>query len=565
MKKTANVTQTLPAVYRWPEGAIVYQVYPRSLQDSDGDGIGDIPGIVGRMDYLKSLAVNAIWLSPFYPSPMADFGYDVSDYCNVDSIFGKLEDFKHLLETAAQYEIKVIIDLVPNHTSDEHPWFQASRQSLSNGYSDWYIWRDGRFDDAGNRQPPNNWLDALTGRSAWEWDGERQQYYLHSFHAKQPDLNWANPLVREAIKKVMRFWLDLGVDGFRVDAVYWLAKDPLMRNDAVNKNYVEDRDPPYESLEHNNSSGWPAVYSHLNELASVLKEARYCQKTPFMVTEAYPERHNPVADYMAFYQGVDPHVAAPFNFEGVSLPWEARVWHRFLKSFHRALSNASNDGVASYAFGNHDKPRLASRIGSEAARSAAVMLLTLPGMAFIYYGEELGMTDVPIPPEKVRDPAALGAPAKGQGRDPARTPMQWTASPNAGFTEASEPWLPVADDYNITNVETQSQDPASSLSLYRTLGKLRSISDALRYGSIEVLELAEPNVLAYIRSLDGESLLTVINFADTPVKTSVEIETPLVLGVCLVSSTLHSPKTDGKTISLLPHQAAVFELDGPHA
>lgn len=559
MKKITQIPQDAPVIHRWPEGAVVYHIYPRSLQDSNGDGVGDLPGVTSRLDYLQSLGVTALWLSPFYPSPMADFGYDVSDYRNVDTAFGTLDDFKQLLAEAGARNLKVIIDLVPNHTSDEHLWFQASRQSLSNGYSDWYVWRDGRFDDSGNRRPPNNWLDALTGRSAWQWDDERQQYYLHSFHTRQPDLNWANPLVRDAMKKVMRFWLDLGVDGFRVDAVYWMAKDPLLRNDAPNENYIEGKDAPYESLDHNNSNGWPAVYSYLNELASVLKEKAYRQKNHFMVTEAYPERHNPVADYMAFYGGVDPKVAAPFNFEGVSLPWEARAWHRFLKSFHRALASASSECVASYAFGNHDKPRLASRIGAEAARSAAVMLMTLPGMAFIYYGEELGMTDVYIPPEKVRDPAALGDPAKAQGRDPARTPMQWTAAKNAGFTEAAEAWLPVADDYKTNNVEVQSADPASSLSLYRTLGALRTGSEALRYGSIKVHTVAQPNVLAYTRSVGDESLLTIVNFSDESAEFELDVEA--TLGACLVSSDPQLPKIHGKTILLLPHQATVFTLE----
>jgi alpha-glucosidase len=431
---------------------------------------------------------------------------------------------------------------------------------LSNGYSDWYIWRDGHFDEDGNHHPPNNWRDALTGRSAWEWDAERQQYYLHSFHTKQPDLNWSNSQVREAIKQAMRFWLDLGVDGFRVDAVYWMAKDPLMRDDPPSEDYVEGQDSPYESLRHANSSGWPAVYSHLNELASVLKEEPYQYRARFMITEAYPERHNPVASYMAFYEGVDPQVAAPFNFEGVGLPWRAHHWNRFLKSFHAALRAESPLCVASYAFGNHDKPRLASRIGQDAARSAAVMLMTLPGMAFIYYGEELGMTDVPIPADRVQDPAALGDPARGQGRDPQRTPMQWTDDMHAGFTEAAEPWLPVAADYKTNNVEAQSRDKGSFLSLYRALGKLRRKSPALRYGSMEILDLKQPDVLAYMRTYKDENLLTIINFVDKP----LEVGLDLVLGDRLISSISDQHKTTDnnakRPLRLLPHQAVVYSV-----
>jgi alpha-glucosidase len=537
---------------RWPAGAIVYHIYPRSLQDSNGDGIGDLPGIIERLDYLRSLSVDTIWL------PMADFGYDIADYCNVDKIFGNLDDFKELLAACADRSIKVLVDLVPNHTSDDHAWFRASRQSMANGYSDWYIWRNGQFDADGQHRPPNNWLDALTGRSAWQWDGKRQQYYLHSFDVRQPDLNWTNQAVRDAMKNVMRFWLNLGVDGFRVDAVYWMAKDPLQRDDPPSEDYVEGQDPPYESLKHNNSRGWPAVYSHLNELAGVLKEEQYADKPRFMVTEAYPEGHNPVADYMAFYEGVDPRVAAPFNFEGVSLPWEARAWQRFLTSFHAALLAESPACVASYAFGNHDQPRLASRIGVDAARAAAVMLMTLPGMAFVYYGEELGMQDVPIPAGRVQDPAAIGDPAKGQGRDPARTPMQWTAASNAGFTTAAEPWLPLAADYTECNVETQSADATSSLSLYRRLGELRRRSAALRHSPIEVLDSPQTQVLLYKRSYGDEALLVAVNFGEQPV--DVELADTLKERLASSAAAPNDVPGDATDLRLQSHEAAVFRL-----
>jgi len=556
-----NLQQTPLLTHRWPEGAVVYQVYPRSFQDSDNDGIGDLPGITSRLEYIKELGVTAIWLSPFYPSPMADFGYDVADYCNVATLFGTLDDFKELRQKSAALGMKVMVDLVPNHTSDEHPWFQASRLSPSNEYGNWYVWRDGRLDDDGHRRPPNNWLDALTGHSAWQWDDGRRQYYLHSFHAKQPDLNWANPEVREAMKQVMRFWLDLGVDGFRVDAVYWMSKDPLLRDDAPNEGYIFGEDPPYESLIHNNSHGWPMVYSHLNELAGVLKEAPYQAKERFMVTEAYPDRHNPVASYMAFYEGVDLQVAAPFNFEGVSLPWQAQAWRRFLKTFHTTLLAESPLCVPSYAFGNHDQPRLASRIGTDAARSAAVMLLTLPGMAFIYYGEELGMVDVPIPLQNIQDPAALGDPAKGQGRDPARTPMQWTAGVNAGFTNGPRPWLPLAPDFQRRNVDAQVADASSMLSLYRHLGGLRQRSAVLRYGTLEVLDLKQAYVLAYMRHYQGQSLLVVINFSHEP--TDVELDPVMAtkLETCLATSLYAKmPPVNESVMHLEAHQAVVFEL-----
>lgn len=544
---------------RWPEGAIVYHIYPRSLQDSNADGIGDLPGVTSRLDYINDLGVNAIWLSPFYPSPMADFGYDVADYCDVDPIFGTLEDFDEMLARSHSLGIKVIIDLVPNHTSDDHKWFKESSASRDNPRADWYVWRDQHPNSTPeHRMPPNNWRDVLTGGPAWEWCEARRQFYLHSFDVRQPDLNWANPEVREAMKKVMRFWLDRGVDGFRVDAVYWMGKEPLLSDDSPNPEYVEGESLRYDAVLHDNSRGWPVVYAYLSEMADVLKEPPYYDSQRFMVTEAYPERHNPLAAYMNFYVAMDPTVAAPFNFEGVSLPWQAAEWRRFLKSFHAALSQFNPHSVASYAFGNHDQPRLASRLGTRAARSSAVMLLTLPGMAFIYYGEEIGMENAEIPPEYVQDPAAKGDPRSGIGRDPERTPMQWTDDENAGFTEAKKPWLPLPPDYTTRNVANQERDPASSLFLYRRLGELRNKSPALKYGSIEILDIAEPNVLGYVRRSPDEDTeyLTLVNFSSKPAEITVNEQ----LSRLLVSSDPEASAVPGKTgvVSLLPYEAVLF-------
>jgi alpha-glucosidase len=546
--------------YRWAEGAVVYHVYPRSLQDSNGDGVGDLPGVLSRLDYIQSLGVTTIWLSPFYPSPMADFGYDVADYCNVDPVFGTLADFDELLGQVHARGMKLIVDLVPNHTSDEHKWFRSSRKSKTGTYSDWYVWRDARLDAAGKRRPPNNWRDVLSGGSAWQWEPAREQYYLHSFHTKQPDLNWSNQKVREAIKDVMRFWLDRGVDGFRVDAVYWMAKEPLLSDDAPNPDYAEGEDLPYEALAHNNSCGWPVVYAYLTEMANVLKEDKYLDtgkfidRQRFMITEAYPEHHNPIAAYMNFYVGMDPQVSAPFNFEGLELPWEATAWRRFIRSFHSALQQFSPECVPSYAFGNHDKSRIASRLGHQTARGAAVMLLTLPGMVFVYYGDELGMADVHIPPEQVQDPAAHG----GTGRDPARTPMQWSADVHAGFSQGEKTWLPVAENYETHNVETESADPTSTLSLYRALGQLRAHAPALKHGDITVHDLDGPqhNVLCYSRTKDGETYVVFVNFS----RRSSEVQPPQKLRSFVLSS--HSKSELGGyqdgSVHLQPLEAAVF-------
>ena len=556
-----NATDTT----RWPEGAIVYHIYPRSLQDSNCDGIGDLQGIVQRLDYLKSLSVNVIWMSPFYPSPMADFGYDVADYCAVDPIFGTMEDFEMLLFEAQQKGIRVIIDLVPNHTSDEHAWFKESKKSKDNPYSDWYIWRGPvGFEKDGTPIPPNNWLDELTGESVWEWNEDRWQFYLHSFHIKQPDLNWSNPDVREAFKDAMRFWLDKGVDGFRVDAVYWMGKDPLLGDDDPNPNYVPGKDKKNDALLHNNNRGWPTVYSYLTDMADVLKEEQYKDKLRFMVTEAYPETHNPLEAYLAFYVGVDPRVAAPFNFEGVTLEWSSAAWYTFLRSFHLALEQFSPLCVPSYAFGNHDNPRLIDRLGSDdAARSAAVLLVTLPGMALIYYGEEIGMHDVDIPKEFIQDPMAKLDPNNGMGRDLARTPMQWTPEKNAGFTSAKQPWLPVSPDSAERNVETESANPASFLSLYRKLGALRAGSKALQKGQLKTVKTYAKDVLGYLRFNDEEAYLVLINFGGSE-RTCHVLETPRTLVVSSVQAQPEQVTDASAEIVLAPHQALVFSVDPAH-
>jgi alpha-glucosidase len=539
--------------HRWPEGAIVYQIYPRSLQDSNGDGVGDLRGITSRLDYIRSLGVNALWLSPFYPSPMVDFGYDISDYESVDPIFGTLEDFKELLGESHARDMRVMIDLVVNHTSDQHAWFTESRQSRTNDRADWYIWKDAHINpETGHREPPNNWRDAMVGASAWEWDEGRQQYYMHSWNKHQPDLNWANKAVREAVKNVMRFWLDMGVDGFRADAVDWIAKDPMFRNDSYNPDYLEGEDSPYDELLHENSKGWATEYAYLSAMTNVLEEDKYKHRHRFMVAETYQERHNPADAYVAFYGGIDPEIAAPFNFEGLYLDWDAAKWRRFLLAFHGGLAAISKYCIPSYAFGNHDNDRLATRM-PEAARSAALMQLTLPGMVFIYYGEEIGMSNVPLPPETMHDVYI-------KSRDPARTPMQWDDSPQAGFSTSSTTWLPVSDDYAAHSVSAQEKDPASFLALYRQLGHLRNTSAALRYGAIEVLDIDACDVLGYVRKdpADDRVFVVLINFGGERV--TCRLQRPVrqrVLSSHHASTSEMADITDG-VIELLPYEGTLF-------
>jgi alpha-glucosidase len=548
-------TPKTASTHRWPEGAIVYQIYPRSFKDSNGDGIGDIPGIIEKLPYLKDLGVNAVWLSPFYPSPMADFGYDVADYCDVDPIFGTLADMDELLKAAHAKGIRIIIDLVPNHSSDAHEWFQQSRQSREGVYASWYIWHDpAGHDKKGHPIPPNNWVNVFSGETAWEWEPARQQFYLHSFHVGQPDLNWSNPEVREAIKDVMRFWLERGVDGFRVDAVPFMAKDPELRDDPKNPHYKPGHNP-YGALEHINSTGWPAVHAYLNEMASVLKEPAYTHSERFMVTEGYPRTADTITEYLAYYEGMDPQVAAPFNFEGLSLPWKAEPWAEFLSRFHAALDAFSPLCVPSYAFGNHDQWRIVSRLGEEAARSAAVLLLTLPGMSFVYNGDEIGMKNGSIPPEFVQDPGAAG----GDGRDPERTPLQWGPGKNADFTTAQTPWLPVTDNYRTHNVETESQDPESFLSLYRQLGTLRNASEALRYGTFKIVQTGNSDILSYTRTHKGEEYMVLINFSEQPA--SFKLKDEAQSGTPIISSHTGTQldKDAGATGQLQSHEAVIFK------
>lgn len=539
--------------HRWQEGAVIYQIYPRSFQDANGDGVGDLKGITQRLDYLKDLGVAGIWLSPFYPSPFVDFGYDVSDYCNVDPLFGTLDDFKELLGEAHVRGIRVLVDLVANHTSDKHAWFVESRSSRDNPKANWYVWKDPRIDlNTGKRLPPNNWRDALVGASAWEWDETRQQYYLHSWHKAQPDLNWHNKAVRQAIKDVMRFWLDLGVDGFRADAVDWIAKDPLFRDDSPAPGYVEGKDSPYDGLAHNNSRGWPTEYAYLAEMTNVFEEAKYRDRHPFLVAETYQERHNPADSYVAFYGGLDPELAAPFNFEGMYLPWNAGEWRRFLRSFHHGLRAISPHCVPSYAFGNHDNPRLINRLGEDIARSAAMLQMTLPGMAIVYYGEEIGMHNVDIPASAMHD-------VYFKSRDPERTPMQWSAAKNAGFSQAGQTWLPIAPDFKERNVEAELHDPESYYNFYRKLIELRKTYPSFCHGSFVVLEAHHPDVLCFVRTEKDEHVVVLVNFSDQ----AVSCVPGVPLNELLLSSKLQThlaelrKGADGH-VQLLPHEAALF-------
>lgn len=482
----------------WWQSGIIYQVYPRSFQDSNGDGIGDLQGIIQRLDYLQWLGVTAVWISPIYPSPMADYGYDISNYTGIHPLFGLMDDFDELLKAAHAKNIRIILDLVPNHTSDQHPWFMESRSSETNPKRDWYIWKDAGEDGT----PPNNWLSVFGG-TAWEWDEVTGQFYYHAFLKEQPDLNWRNPEVQKAMLDVMRFWLEKGVDGFRVDVMWHMIKDEQLRDNPVNPDYQQHM-ATYEQLLPVYSTDQPEVHDIVRKMRRLLDE--YDER--MMIGEIYLPIHKLVT-----YYGIDEKEAhLPFNFMLLSLPWDAQRIATAIDEYEGALPD---DGWPNWVLGNHDQPRITSRVGIQQARVAAMLLLTLRGTPTIYYGEELGMTDVPIPFEEVQDPQGLNMPDKNLSRDPSRTPMQWNSSNGAGFTKA-KPWLRLGAAYKRVNVEAQKDDPYSPLSLYRRLLQLRQSEPSLMYGNYQRV-YSDKLALAYIRQAPGEkAFLIVLNLSHRP-------------------------------------------------
>ncbi|CAN5432232.1 alpha-amylase family glycosyl hydrolase [soil metagenome] len=538
-----------PTPTHWFRNTVLYQIYPRSFFDANGDGIGDLRGITQRLRYLNgdddSLGMGAIWLSPFYPSPMDDFGYDVMDHCNVDPIFGNLDDFTQLLEEAHKRSIKVFIDFIPNHTSYMHTWFQESKSSLDDPRRDWYVWRDPGPDGG----PPNNWLGVFGG-SAWEFDEATRQYYLHSFLTQQPDLNWENAGVREAIKQIMRFWLDMGVDGFRVDAVYWISKDTKFRNDPPNKDFEASSADPYYQLSHINSKQGPKLYKYMGEMAKVLHS--YADR--FMIVEAAPDFSDISKSYLDLYRNVDASVSAPFNFEGIFTPWKAEAFRAFIDRYQEGMHPLY---VPVYCLGNHDHDRLLTRIGEGPARVAAMLQLSLPGMPVVYYGDELGMASAEIAPEDVRDRFELQQPGKGLGRDPGRMPMQWNGSEHAGFSK-NKPWLPVNADYTRKNADAQQLDPNSMLNLYKGLLRLRKSSETLRHGSYESFD-AGSNIYCFERRLPDETLFVVLNFSDD----DAVAKNSILSGKVLVSTYLDEepPVLNNGELKLRPHEGVILRAE----
>jgi alpha-glucosidase len=526
---------------RWHDVNGIYQIYPRSFKDSNDDGIGDLNGITSKLDYIKdgpsSLGIGAIWISPFFASPMADFGYDVSDYQAVDPIFGTLDDFKRLLTEAHKRDIKVMIDYVPNHTSNQHAWFQESKGSRDNPKRDWYVWRDPKADGT----PPSNWLSVFGG-SAWEYDETTKQYYLHSFLKEQPDLNWDNPEVRAAMMGVLDFWLNMGVDGIRADAVRWLSKDLVLLEDNPPNPEYKEGDDPYQSQRQLRSRYGDSIYEYLHQMGETV--AKYPDR--IILFEDYIDpRMNREAQYVGMYSAY-PEVAAPFNFEGMSTPYNASAFSDFISNFESLLGNELRPF---YCFSNHDKPRLISRVGEKQAKLIAMLQLTLPGIPVIYYGDELGMHNVDIPASAVRDPFERNVPGIGLGRDPERTPMQWSSELNAGFSDAT-PWLPLSPDSSERNVKTEFSDPYSWLTLYRTLLQLRRMK-ALHTGDYSGWSGSTEQVFGFIRKKGREEILVILNMSDNPATTEG-------IGGEVLYSTHPEVEWIGENgITLAPHQGVV--------
>ncbi len=492
----------------WWRQAVFYEIYVRSFRDANGDGVGDLPGIIERLDYLNdgtpsSLGVDALWLTPINPSPMFDFGYDVSDYRNIEPLFGSLRDFDELIAAAHRRNIRIILDLVPNHTSHLHSWFQASRRARTDAQRDWYIWRD----PAANGAPPNNWVSVFGG-PAWTLDAGTGQYYLHSFLAEQPDLNYRNPAVVQAMEDVIRYWLDRGVDGFRVDVIHKMVKDAQLRD---NPRPAPEEDHPvwhYGGQKHVYDEDRPEVHGVIRGWRRILN--RYGERA--MVGEVGLFDLQRLATY---YGSGHDELPLAFNFSFLWSPWDASAFKAQVDRIEAVLPSGAQP---TYVLSNHDAPRHRTRfddaqLGDARTRVAAMMLLTLRGTPFLYYGEEIGMRDVFIPLERVCDPVGKRFPAVN--RDPERTPMQWSRSPGAGFTTAAETWLPIGPDFETVNVAQQLRDPRSLLSFYRRLIWYRKQAAALTQGSYRPVE-GPADTFIYFREHAQQRLLVALNFSGEP-------------------------------------------------
>lgn len=488
----------------WWRGAVLYQIYPRSFADSNGDGIGDLPGLTAHLEYVASLGVDGIWINPFYPSPMADFGYDVADYCGVDPVFGSLEDFDALIARAHALGLKVITDLVFAHTSDQHPWFADSRSGQNSEKSDWYVWADAKPDGT----PPNNWQSVFTG-PAWTWDARRGQYYFHNFLSQQPQLNLHHGPVQEALLDVARFWLDRGVDGFRLDAINFAMHDPALTNNPMAPPGPRTRPFDFQLRRYNQSH--PDILFFLSRLRDLTDQ----YDARFTVAEVVGDPE--AREMQAFTEG-DDHLNSAYGFDFLYAPALTRD---LVAKSATIWSGRPGQGWPSWTFSNHDAPRAISRWAegrdlTAMARMCLMLLLSLRGTVILYFGEELGLPQAEVPFERLVDPEAIANWPLTLGRDGARTPMPWQAdAPQAGFSTV-EPWLPVDPRHPRLAVDAQEAAGNSLLRISRGLIGLRKVHSALRGGSLALVDLGDPDLLMFERSGGGERLVALFNLGHRP-------------------------------------------------
>jgi alpha-glucosidase len=523
----------------WWQRSVIYQIYPRSYQDSNSDGVGDLPGITQRLAYLVDLGIDAVWLSPIFTSPMHDFGYDIADYCDIDPLFGSMEDFDELLVRAHELGLKVLLDFVPNHTSSTHPWFVESRSSRGNPKRDWYLWCDPDL----NGGPPNNWLSEFGG-SAWEFDKPSGQYYYHAFLASQPDLNWRNPEVRRAMHDIMRFWLRKGIDGFRIDVLWHLIKDEQLRDNPANPGY-KPGDPPHWAVLPLYTTDRPEVHDVVSGFRAVANEFPH----RLLIGEIYLPPKRLIAYYGKNLEGV--HL--PFNFGLLEMRWHARDIAVLIDEYERALPIGS---WPNWVLGNHDRPRIATRVGVAQARVAAMLLLTLRGTPTMYYGDEIGQTDTKIGPDQVCDP--LGRSVPSLGRDGSRGPMRWEEAPYGGFSNV-QPWCVCPGAGDLSNVASERCSASSILNLYRRLLEVRKSSAALSMGDYAPL-VATGDVLLYERSYPGASSMVVaLNLGDQPATAFIDSSFPA--GQVIVSTfNDRNGEVVKEEINLRPNEGLVIEL-----
>ncbi len=542
----------------WWKHAVIYEIYPRSFGDSNGDGIGDLNGITEHLDYLKDLGIDAIWITPFYPSPQVDFGYDISDYRGVDPQFGSMADFDRLMAEAKKRNIRVITDMVLNHTSDQHPWFKESESSRTNPKADWYMWHDGKP----NGQPPNNWQSDF-GHSAWQYVATRRQYYYHEFYKEQPDLNWGNQDVKKAMYDVLRFWMQKGVSGFRLDAITSLFEDLALKDEPYLTGPKAGIDEFGEKkLQHIYTDNLPQVHEVLRELRKVTNE----YPGRILIGETYLPN---VGELAKMYGR---------NNDELQLPMDTQLGftnHLSAPDLRKKLDDAEtniNGNIPLFVFENHDNSRSINRYSdgkhdAAVARLLATMLLTPRDVALIYYGEELGMVDNPPKRiEDVKDPVGRTGWPKNKGRDGERTPMQWNAGVDAGFSDAKSPWLPVGPNYKTVNVAAEEKEPNSLLNYYKALIRLRKENPQLRDGDFVPLDQNNSNVLSYLRKTnDGKAVLVTLNLTPTPQTVGFDLQAQGVAGKharrVLASFPESSQSSDLRRITLPAYGAYVGQVE----